>query len=277
MTEQTFEAELAAWHARRLETLTAPDGWLAVIGLLWIEPGEWRFGSAPDSDFVIEKLPAHAGTIRLEEDGHASVLLNEGAGGTIDGHTTRQAALADDSNPKIAPTRVAFGPVSFHLIDREGKKALRVRDSESDIRLGFTGIDRFPAAPAFRFEARWLPVEPPRPFTVDSVVGIASEIAVKRKAVFTHEGQDYTLWPTHGGETAPMFVFRDLTSGKETYGASRFLFGSFLPDKPDMIVLDFNRAINPPCAFTPAATCPLPPEENRLPFAVTAGERKPRP
>ncbi|MBB4105415.1 DUF1684 domain-containing protein [Allorhizobium borbori] len=274
MTQQTFEAELETWRAGRISALTAPDGWLSVCGLIWIEPGEWRFGSAQDNDIVIEKLPPAAGVLRLAEDGTASVSLI--AEGTIGGEPKRDGMLFDDHDPANVPARVAFGSVNFHLIDREGKKALRVRDSESAARLAFTGIDHFPADPAFRIEADWLAVDPPRAFEVDSVVGISSTVLVRHKAVFTFEGAEYTLWPTHGSATSPMFVLRDPTAGKETYGASRFLFGIFEEDKPGKIVLDFNRAINPPCAFTPAATCPLPPAENRLPFPVLAGEKKPR-
>ena len=119
-------------------------------------------------------------------------------------------------------------------------------------------------------------VDPPRAFTVDSVIGVTSTVIVRHKAVFDFDGAHHTLWPTHGGEAAPMFVLRDKTSGVQTYGASRFLFGTFDEALPGKIALDFNRAINPPCAFTPAATCPLPPVDNHLPFAVTAGELKPR-
>lgn len=274
VTESTYEAELEAWRARRIETLTAPDGWLAVTGLIWIEPGTWRFGAGGDNDIIIEKLPPFAGTLRLEPDGRAFVSL--AADGSIGGEARREGALFDDRDPAVPPTRVAFGPVSFHLIDREGRKALRVRDSDSEARRAFTGIDYFPTDPAFRIEANWVPVDPPRAFEVDSIVGISSTVLVNHKAVFSFGGRDYTLWPTHGSATQPMFVLCDPTAGRETYGASRFLFGILDAARPGRIVLDFNRAINPPCAFTPAATCPLPPDENRLPFPVTAGERKPR-
>lgn len=276
MDQTSFETELSSFHTTRLKNLTAPDGWLSVCGLLWIEPGEWRFGSAADNRLVIDKLPAHAGTLVLQEDGSAHVTLTEASGGTVDGETVHAADLRDDHDSAHAPTRIAFGSVNFHLIDREGKKALRVRDSESEIRRAFTGIDMFPADLAFRVEADWVAVDPPRRMDVDSVVGIASEISVSHKAVFTLDGTTFTLWPTHGTPQQPMFVFRDLTSGQGTYGASRFLFGIFDADKPGKIVLDFNRAINPPCAFTPAATCPLPIPENILPIAIPVGEKKPR-
>lgn len=276
MTDHTFEAELEAWHAGRINTLTAPDGWLSVTGLIWVEPGVWRFGSAADTDIVIDKLPPFAGTLTLLADGTASVTLADNAGGTIGGVETKAGPLFDDRDPAVPPTRITFGAVNFHLIDREGKKALRVRDNDSEARRTFTGIDRFAADPAFRIEADWVAVDPPRSFEVDSIIGISSTVEVRHKAVFTFNGTEYTLWPTHGSASAPMFVLRDPTAGKETYGASRFLFGFFDQGKPGKIVLDLNRAINPPCAFTPAATCPLPPDENRLPFPITAGEKKPR-
>ncbi|MCX8998072.1 DUF1684 domain-containing protein [Rhizobiaceae bacterium BDR2-2] len=273
--DRTFETELETWRAQRLKALTSEDGWLSVCGLIWIEPGRWRFGSAQDNDILIEKLPPHAGVLTLDDDGSARVALSA-AGGTIGGEAVPEGPLVDDRDAARPPTRVAFGTVSFHLIDREGRKALRARDSESPIRTGFAGLDHFDADPAFRIEADWVAVDPPRVFEVDSIVGISSTVAVTHKAVFYHDGAQYTLWPTHGSAAAPMFVLRDTTAGKETYGAARFLSGFFEEDRPGRIVLDFNRAINPPCAFTPAATCPLPPEENRLPFPIRAGEKKPR-
>jgi uncharacterized protein (DUF1684 family) len=171
-----------------------------------------------------------------------------------------------------APTLVAFGNVSFHLIRRDGRNALRIRDSESQNRRSFSGIPRFPVDSSWRLVADWVRLAEPRSFEVDSVIGTSSTILVTHNAAFSYNDVQYELWPTHGTKGAPMFVFRDATSGSETYGASRFLIGDV---QGETIILDFNKAINPPCAFTPFATCPLPPAENRLRLRIEAGEKVP--
>lgn len=264
-----YVSTLEDWHAKRLGALTKPEGWLSVSGLEWLRPGTWRFGSAQDSDIIIANAPAYAGTVAYRDDETVHVRLDPSANGTIDGQTVAEAHLRDDSE---TPTWVAFGGISFHLMERDGRKALRIRDSESQNRRSFSGIPRFPADSSWRIVADWVRLAEPRPFEVDSVIGTSSTILATHKAVFSYNGAQYELWPTHGTKDAPMFVLRDATSGSETYGASRFLTGEV---QGDAIVLDFNKAINPPCAFTPFATCPLPPQENRLRLRIEAGEKLP--
>ncbi|MBB4038456.1 hypothetical protein GGR34_000085 [Microvirga flocculans] len=267
--ETHYLSALETWHSQRLAALTKDDGWLSVAGLEWLDPGVWRFGSAPDNDIVIAGIPARAGTIAQDAQGTVTVSLDPSAGGAIDGQALQEAQLS--AGPE-APTRVTFGSMSFYLIERNGRKALRILDGNSRNRRTFSAIPRFPVDPSWRIVADWVVLETPRPFEVDSVIGIPSTIMVSHKAVFSRDGRSYELWPTHGTENAPMFVLRDGTSGRETYGASRFLVGEIQKDR---IVLDFNKAINPPCAFTDFATCPLPPSENRLPLHIAAGEMLP--
>jgi len=260
---------LEDWHAGRIATLTKPDGWLSVSGLEWVRPGISRFGSAPDNDIVIANIPAFAGTIAHGDDGIVHVQLDPSANGTVDGRTIVEAQLHDDP---VAPTLVAFGNVSFHLIERDGRRALRIRDSESLNRRSFSDIPRYPVDVSWRIVADWVQLAQPRPFEIDSVIGTSSTILVTHKAIFSRDNVRYELWPTHGTKEAPMFVLRDGTSGSQTYGAGRFLVGEVQGSR---IVLDFNKAINPPCAFTSFATCPLPPAENRLPQRIEAGEKLP--
>jgi uncharacterized protein len=264
-----YISALETWHANRIETLKEPEGWLSVSGLEWLHPGTWRFGSAPDNDIILDNAPPYAGTILYQDDRTVHVQLDPSADGTIDGERIAQAQLHDDAE---APTMVAFGTISFHLIQRDGRKALRIRDGANRNRQRFAGIPRFPIDASWRILADWVPLTEPRPFDVDSVIGTTSTIMVTHKAVFSHDGVLYELWPTHGTKDAPMFVLRDGTSGTETYGASRFLIGEV---QGSTIVLDFNKAINPPCAFTDFATCPLPPAENKLQLRIEAGEKLP--
>jgi uncharacterized protein (DUF1684 family) len=150
--------------------------------------------------------------------------------------------------------------------------ALRIRDPQSPARQNFGGIGNFPDDPSWRIVAAWVPLEEVRNTTVGTAIGAPSDVTITHKAVFVRGGRAIELMATHGTPQAPQFVLRDLTSGRETYPASRFLFGEDVLD--GTIVLDFNKAINPPCAFTDHAVCPLPPPENILPIRIEAGELK---
>jgi uncharacterized protein (DUF1684 family) len=170
------------------------------------------------------------------------------------------------------PTIVTAGTVSLFVIDRGGRKALRVKDSAAERRTHFVGLDYFPIDQAWRIEARWEPFEKSRLLPIMNILGQVEPEPVPGKAVFEHDGKTVELLAIDEGPDEPLFfVISDATIGKETYAASRFLYAE--RPKDGKIVLDFNRAQNPPCAFTPFATCPLPPKENRLAFAITAGEK----
>jgi uncharacterized protein len=263
------------WRADRVARLTAADGWLSLIGLEWLQEGANRVGSAADNDIVLQTGPAHLGVVTLDKSGQVHIKLAQGSGATIDGKTVGDAALIDDVHVKgdASPTLVAFGTANFYVIDREGRKALRVKDSTSTARQHFLGIDYFPIDPSWRIVADWVAFDPPHDLQVGSVIGTIDTVKVPGKAVFTRDGHTYELLPYQeepGGEL--FFVLADRTSGHETYGAARFLYAA-LPVN-GKVVLDFNKAYNPPCAFTSFATCPLAPPENRLDLRITAGEKK---
>lgn len=267
-------SQIQQWRNDRLARLTAPDGWLSLIGLVWLAPGIQRVGSADDNDLVLQAGPAHLGTLTLSTGGTVEFALAEGADATVDGEQPASARLIDGAHVAdgAAPSLVRSGSVSFFVIDRDGRKALRVRDSEAATRRQFQGIDYFPIDPAWRIQAQWVPFDPPQTLQMGNVLGTLDTVQVPGKAVFERDGERFELLPYQeepGGEL--FFVIADTTSGRETYGAARFLYAA-LPES-GQVVLDFNRAYNPPCAFTPFATCPLAPPENRLPLAVRAGEK----
>ena len=274
-----YTHQIEQWRADRVARLTAPDGWLSLIGLEWLHEGTNRIGSAADNDIVLKAGPAHLGTLTLAADGNLHLVLDPHAGATVDGKSVTDAVLLDDLHAGAAgPTLVRFGGASFHVIDREGRKALRVKDPAAPARAQFVGIDYFAIDPSWRIEADWVPFQPEHKLEIGSVIGTIEAVDVPGKAVFQREGHTFELLPYQeepGGEL--FFVIADRTSGKETYGAARFLYAA-LPAgglaHPGKVVLDFNKAYNPPCAFTPFATCPLAPPENRLDLAVTAGEKK---
>ncbi len=244
-----------SWKAERLERLNADRGWLTVVGLHWLEPGENH----------VEGLP---GTFLLR-DGEVTLSADRADGYSVQGVAIERTRVASDAAP--APDLVALGTRRWlQVLARGGRRALRVWDADAPARRAFRGIVTFPFDPAWRIEAAWEPYAEPRRVTIQDVVGMEVEKPVPGRATFTAAGRALALEPTPDGDRLA-FVFRDATAGVETYGAGRFLTAE--APVGGRVVLDFNRAFSPPCAFTPFATCPLPRPENVLPVRITAGER----
>lgn len=267
---QSHHAEVEAWRAQRAERLKQPRGWLSLVGLHWLKNGANTIGSAADNDQVLAGGPAHLGVLTLA-DGRITLVVADDAQATVDGQPVRRAQLSDDTS--AAPSLVAFGTLSFVVIERDGRHALRVWDSASTTLAAFKGIDSFPVDPEWRVTARWVVFDPAQTLDIPNVLGGIDTVSVPGKAVFEHDGETFELLPMVESADADQlfFVFADRTSGRQTYGGGRFLY----TDMPTggHVVLDFNKAYNPPCIFTPHATCPLAPPENRLRTRVTAGEK----
>lgn len=271
-SDPDYVLSIEQWQVRRAEELKAVDGWLSLIGLDWLKTGENRIGTAADNDLVLLAGPAHLGTITLAADGKTTIALAADSGALIDGKAVSSATLVGDADASATPTTVSFGTANFHVIDRDGRKALRVKDTQAETRTHFVGLDYFPIDPSWRVVADWVPFDPPHEMEIGSVLGTIDKEKVLGKAVFVRDGHTYELFPIQDEPNKLFFVIADRTSGHETYGAARFL----TTDMPanGKLVLDFNQARNPPCAFTPYATCPLAPPENRLDLKVQAGEKK---
>ncbi len=271
-SDDDYTKEIESWREDRVERLKSETGWLSLVGLDWLKQGVNKIGSAKDNDIVIAKAPAHLGSIEWKGE-KVTIMLASGSGAMIDGKPLASAELLDDSHE--TPTTISFNSVRFYLIDRAGgKKGLRIKDSEAKSRSGFLGIDNYPIDPSWRVEAKWVAFDPPHTLEIPNVIGTIDQMKVPGKAVFIHDGKSFELLPVLETEDADelFYIIADKTSGKETYGAARFIY-SAMP-KDGKVVIDFNKAYNPPCAFTPFATCPLAPPENRLGVAVTAGEKK---
>ena len=271
----SYTQSIEQWRAGRVERLTATDGWLSLIGLEWLKEGSNLVGSAPDNDIVLTAGPAHFGTVTLGSDGALSITLARDSGATLDGKPVTSAVLVDDAHVTgdEDPTTISIGSVSLYAIDREGRKGLRVKDSDAPSRQGFVGIDSFPIDASWRMEANWVPAAPGETLEMGSVIGTIDKFPVPGKLEFSRDGKHFELLPVIEVPDDKQYfvVFADRTSGKETYGAARFLYVD--PPVGGKVVVDFNKAYNPPCAFTPFATCPLAPPENRLDMRVTAGEK----
>lgn len=266
-----FVRETEAWRAERVARLTTADGWLTLAGLHFLKRGESTIGSAKENDVVLVKGPARLGRVILDANGRVTLTLAAEADALIDGRRARTAELKPAAGTAPA-TLVSVGTMSFFVVDPNGRRALRVKDSASPRRTEFAGLDYFPIDPTWRIEARWEAFERSRMIPVTDVRGQTGPALVPGKAVFERDGKTFELLPIDEGRDRPLFfVISDATSGNETYGAARFVYADW--PKDGKVILDFNRAENPPCAFTPFSMCPLPPKENRLPFAVRAGEK----
>ena len=244
------------WKAKRRAALTAEDGWLNLTDRVDIPAGPQRVGHGPDNDLVLSVGPDHLGVLSLTEAGAAFTAPGQGA----------QAFLpAAGGFPQL---RVGSLLLELHSVD--GVPALRVRDLTAPRAVD---LDYFPHDPAWVIRARWERLAAPQTATIGQRGGGDTDVTLTHVARVSHAGHEVALVPTHWKAGQPMFVVRDATSGRETYGASRFLMGEDMTDGE--ITLDFNRAFTPPCGFTAFAICPLPPRQNILPFAVIAGERAP--
>lgn len=265
-----YEAEIERWHEERIESLTREDGWLSLVGLHWLDEGSNTVGSDPMSDVVLPaEAPGRVGTVTVTGAGEAELDLAYGVDATADGEPFRDTTLRPDTAED--PTVVALDSLRFFLIRRGDWTGLRVRDLDSPARRRFSGIDRFPVDPEWRLDARFEPYEPPRTVPVDDVTGNVQPMRSPGRLVFDKGGAEHSLDAFDAGDEL-FLIFADGTSGKETYGAGRYLYTD-KPGEDGTVILDFNKAYNPPCAFTPYATCPLPPKQNRLDLRVEAGEK----
>lgn len=275
LAAESYSEAVGRQRAERTARLTAPEGWLSLVGLHWLAEGEQTVGSRPENGVVLKGGPARFGSVRLEAGRVTFTALAEGV--TNDRQplaTGSSVVLTDDTREGVSPNRIRAGSVSVHLVDRGGRKALRVRDSEADSRVHFLGLDYFPLNESWRIEAAWIPFPEPREVYIQNIIGQREKEAIRGEAVFVRDGVEVRLLAIWDGDPAEklFFVISDATSGEETYGAARFVYAD--APKDGHLVLDFNLAVNPPCAFTPFATCPLPPDQNQMPFAIRAGEKR---
>ncbi|MEO8348286.1 MAG: DUF1684 domain-containing protein [Acidobacteriota bacterium] len=271
--DSAHRAEIEEWRSRRVERLRADDGWLTVVGLFWLEPGGNRVGSGKGNPVLLPagKAPARLGTIRLA-DGEARLEVARGVPVTHEGK--RVTSLVLQSDEKGEPTLVRHGTLSFHLIKRGERLGVRVRDSASDARRKFRGIPSYPIQREWRVEGRFAPYSPGHTMPVPNVLGTVSNEPSPGAIAFQIAGKTYRIDAVEEEGSDELFlIFGDRTNGFETYGAGRFLYVP-RPGPDGTMVVDFNKAYNPPCAFTAYATCPLPPPQNRLSLRVEAGEKE---
>ena len=258
-----------AWQTHRNAGLRSPDSWLTLVGLFWLRPGENQIGSSDSNDLVLPKTsaPARLGRVRLVAN--KTVFRNEaGPLVTVNGKPVKSPVTLSYDEEK--PDVVKAGTISFFVIKRLDKFAIRAKDSDSPVLKNFHGMDFFAIDPKLHFPDAKL-ISDPKKIPILNVVGQTEMQDSPGVVQFSYAGQTYHLRPVYEGKTL-FFLFKDLTNKTETYQAGRMLNAPLPVD--GRVNLDFNRSYNPPCTFTPYATCSLPPKDNILPFAITAGEKR---
>lgn len=266
-TPSEYVEETDAWHARRIERLKAPDGWLSLVALEALSPGENRIGRASDSEIRYDGFPVDmVGTFVVEGD---RVRFVGAQGVDVEGVPPDGEIRSDATG---APTVLSLGDIRFHVIVRGGRPWVRIKDAAAPTLANFKGLERFPVDEDWRIVATFVPAMSGQFIGMDTVIGVQEEGKVAGRARFERGGVQVDAVLLDAGDGRSLLRFGDATNGTQTYVIGRYLYVE--PSKDGRtVVLDFNRAYNPPCALTSFATCTIPPESNDFPFDVNAGER----
>jgi uncharacterized protein (DUF1684 family) len=269
-----FAAQEQPWRDARRAELIAPDGWTSLIGLLWIDRGAHYAGSAKGNGLLLAKGPAHLGMFDLDAKGRVRFVPDSGAAVTLDGQPLTTATYLKRDIDEGGPNVIGFdeGKGAATVIVRGDRVALRVKHTEADSRLHFGTIPYWPGGPDWKINARYVPNPPGKTMPIVNIVNMIQQVPNPGAVEFQRNGKTYRLELLDQGEPTLFLVYADRTSGHGSYPAGRYL-DIARPGPDGRVVLDFNRAENPPCAFTPYATCPLAPAANRLDLAVEAGEQ----
>lgn len=264
--DASYKTSVEKWRQDYENDLKSDHGWLTIAGLFWLHEGENQFGSSAVNDVVLpEPAPPDAGYFAFHA-GKITVHVNPGVTAMKDGKPVTIA----DMKPDSPDGRIMLGNLALWVHASGDRYAIRMQDPNSKLRANFTGLHWFPINESYRLTAKYVPYEQAKPVDIQNLAGDALKLPISGYVAFKLHGLEYRLEAETEESGGLTFVFRDLTAGKETYPASRFLDTE--PPKNGEVVLDFNEAYNPPCAYNPYTTCPLPPPENRLKVRIEAGE-----
>lgn len=262
-----------SWRQWRHEQLTRPDGWLSLVGLYWLKPGDNSLGSADDNALVYARtgIPERLGVFRVNGDSVTFTAV-EGVTPTV-GEEPVAEVLARDRAADSGPV-IAWDTLRWNVMVRGDEFVVRLKDASSPVLTEFEAIDNFQLASEWHRRGRYVAHEPPKIIKVPNVLGTVADVESPGAAVFAVDGTSYRLdlWKDSDDPVNFFTAFGDQSNNDSTYGAGRFLWID-APDEQGRVVVDFNRSYNPPCAFTAFATCPLPPQQNRLPLHIEAGEK----
>jgi uncharacterized protein (DUF1684 family) len=260
---------LIAFRTELEHSLREPFSWLALAGLFWLQEGENTFGADAKHPIVLpaDSGPQTAGTFILQ-DGSVRFESEPGVAATIDDHPVTNTIMKADVSGE--PTYLHLGELRFVVIQRGGQLAIRMWYSQHPNRLNFKGRKWYQPKDEYKKVARINPYHPPKKVMVSDMIGNQIESEMHASLVFKHAGQEIALDAARSRDGRYFIIFKDATSGQTTYPSARFLISEELDD--ETVVIDFNKAFSPPCAFTDYATCPLPTPENVLSIPIAAGE-----
>jgi len=273
--QEAYRASVDAWHAQREARLAGEDGWLSLIGRDWLNPGENTLGSAPGSTVLLpEGVSLPKAGLFMVEGGVVRFRPFPGSGILLNGKPAVEAVLRSDAEGQA--DQLQAGRVRFYVIKRGDRLGIRLKDSEAPARKAFRGVPRYPVDATWRVEAEFIPYDKPQARSITTVIGTTETMSTPGLLRFKVGGREVTLEPMVEDPDHPelFIIFKDGTSTHGTYPAGRFLYADM--PKQGKVTLDFNKAINPPCAFSMFATCPLPPKQNHLAMDIPAGEKNPR-
>lgn len=270
LTAQTYKAEVTKWRTNHETELKSENGWFSLAGLFWLKDGLNTIGTGANYDIQLTEnfKGGKFGEIKFQ-NGAATLKVEKGVEALIDGKQISEVALVSDKDGK--PTVIQTGSQTFYVIKREDKFGIRLKDKNNKARLDFKGLHWFPINEKLRVTATFEAFSEPKEILIPNMLGGNYKMKSEGILKFKLLGKAYSLQPVE--EDGKYFIiFRDLTSKKETYGVGRFLYAE--KSKDNKVILDFNKAENPPCAYTTFATCPIPPPQNRLKLAINAGEKR---
>ena len=267
--DSAYLNEINQWHQKRIENLKKENGWLNLVGLYWLKNGENKFGSAKDNDIVFpSNAPEHIGFFYLKDSIVTAKIL---PGVNVLNYDSAVTELELQNDLSENTTVLKLNSLRWFIIKRGEKLGVRLRDLDAPLVKEFRGIERFPVNIDWRINAKFMPYDSPQKIQVPNVLGNSDEETISGKLVFQIRGKEFALDPLDSGKRL-FIIFADQTNGETTYGAGRFLYTD-TADSSGNVILDFNKTYNPPCIFTKYATCPLPPQQNRLAVKITAGEK----
>ncbi|MFN3800740.1 DUF1684 domain-containing protein [Belliella pelovolcani] len=270
ITKENHETDIENWYNNRISSLKSDNGWLNLVGLYWFENESNRLGKGENVELEVKDdfFPESFGTFGVL--GNQVYFKPDINGIKIGAEEITEKVLVFDPDNNFSPT-ITFGTYRMSVLQRSDLVGLRLRNVESGLIKDFQGIDRFPVNMEWRFEARFIPYEPAKEIPISNVLGQTYPALAVGKVSFGYQGRVYSLDALEEGDQL-FLIFADGTSSAETYGGGRYLYTQ-KADENGIVILDFNKAFNPPCVFTPFATCPLPPRQNILELAIEAGEK----
>jgi len=267
----TYNQEIDSWVDDRIDTLKEPTGWMRLAGMFILEDGANSFGSGPDVDvqFPDGTIPDRAGTFYLQNGG-VQINVADGVSITNGGEAVSDMLIFDGENAPV----LEYGSLVWHVIQRQDLIAIRLYNKDNSKVDRFDGFERYPTDPKWHLAADFEPNPPGTTIPISNVLGQVDDTPIPGTLTFQYNSQTFTLEALEASDDRLFLIIGDETNQTESYQAGRYMYID-MPDESGRTIIDFNKIYNPPCAYTEYSTCQLPPPDNRLNLAITAGEKRP--